>query len=69
MNEVSSWVVEAERARLTDEERRTIDAHLRRIGIDRETYLPYIRRQVVDLDAGRAAVRDDERQDRETSAA
>jgi hypothetical protein len=53
MTEVSSWVVQAEKARLTDEERQMIDERLLLIGIDRKVYAPYIRRQVVDLDANR----------------
>lgn len=55
MSEASSWVLQAEKARLTDEERQKIDERLLLIGIDRGVYAPYIRRQVVDLDANRAS--------------
>lgn len=67
MTEVSSWVVQAEKARLTDTERQKIDERLLLIGIDRELYAPYIRRQVVDLDANRAS--SEPHQDKSHSAA
>jgi len=46
-----NWVMEAEKDRITDEDRKRIDEKLRSIGIDREIYMPYLLNQIVDLDA------------------
>ena len=46
-----NWVMEAERDRLTDEERKRVDDKLRSVGIDRELYMPYLLNQIVNLDA------------------
>lgn len=46
-----NWVMEAERGRITDEDRKRIDEKLRSIGIDQDLYMPYLLNQIVDLDA------------------
>lgn len=46
-----NWVMEAEKDRITPEDRKRVDDKLRSIGIDRELYMPYLLNQIVDLDA------------------